>query len=214
MTTLAFVTTIQYLSPRQRAVLLLRDALGFSASETAAALETTVDAVNSVLKRARLALDGARRGRPASDSGARLTGDEETLVGRYVDAWEVADVDRLVSLLREDARMTMPPTPSWYDGREAIGAFLSRFFAGLGRGSRLLATRANRQPALAVYIRDGEHHRPLALQVLTIERNRIAAITGFTDPALFPFFALPEPHDFALTSQASIARRRQSAAPR
>ena len=99
--------------------------------------------------------------------------------------------------------MTMPPTPSWYDGREAVGAFLSRFFAGLGRGSRLLVTRANGQPALAVYARDGEQYTLLALQVLTIRGGGIEAITGFTEPALFPFFALPERHDLRPPSSTS-----------
>ena len=185
-TRLAFVTTIQTLSPRQRAVLILRDALGFSAIETAAALETTTDAVNSSLKRARLALGHAR------EAEAPLSADEEKLAARDVDAWEAADVDGLLALLREDARMTMPPTPSWYDGREAIGVFLSGFFAGHGRGSRLLVTRANGQPAVAVYVRDGEHHSVLALQVLTVEGDRVAALTGFTDPALLRAFDLPE----------------------
>jgi RNA polymerase sigma-70 factor (TIGR02960 family) len=186
---LAFIATIQSLSPRQRAVLILRDALGFSASETATTLETTVDAVNAALRRARRALEGQNVCRPA-------TPDEEALVAGYVDAWEAGDVDGLVALLREDARMTMPPTPSWYDGREAVGAFLARFFAGLGNGSRLAVTGANRQPSLAVYIRQGSHYSPLALQVLTIEGDGIGAIIGFTDTALFSFFALPEQHDF------------------
>jgi RNA polymerase sigma-70 factor (TIGR02960 family) len=202
---LAFIATIQRLSPRQRAVLILRDALGFSASETAAMLETTIDSVNGSLKRARLALEGRYPRRLVSAGDAPLSGDEEALVARYVDAWEAADVDGLVALLREDARMTMPPTPSWYDGREAVGAFLSRFFAGLGRGSRLLITRANGQPAVAVYTRQGERYGLLALQVLTITGAQIEAITGFTDPTLFPFFALAERHDFAPASQASVA---------
>jgi RNA polymerase sigma-70 factor, ECF subfamily len=179
---LAFVATIQYLSPRQRAVLILRDVLGFSADETAATLETTIDSVNSLLKRARLALEGRFERR------ASLTEDEQALTARYVDAWEAADVDGLVALLSEEARMTMPPTPSWYEGRAAVGAFLVRFFAGPGRGSRLLVTSANRQPAVAVYT---AHGGLLAVQVLTIDRGRIEAITGFTDPALFLFFALP-----------------------
>lgn len=199
---LAFIATIQCLSPRQRAVLILRDALGFSASETAATLETTNDAVNSSLKRARLALQ--HRSLHAPEGEAPLRADEEALVARYVDAWEAADVDGLVALLREDARMTMPPTPSWYDGRHAVGTFLSGFFAGLGQGSRLLVTRANGQPALAVYTRAGKHYNLLALQVLTIRCRRIEAITGFTDPTLFPFFALPERHDFTSTSQTSV----------
>jgi RNA polymerase sigma-70 factor (ECF subfamily) len=120
------------------------------------------------------------------------TSEEELLVARYVEAWEAGDVDALVALLREDARMTMPPTPSWYEGREAVAVFLSRFFAELGRGSRLLWTSANGQPAAAVYVRRDGDYRPLALQVLTLRDDRIEAITGFTDSGLFRFFALPE----------------------
>jgi RNA polymerase sigma-70 factor (ECF subfamily) len=187
-TTLAFVTTIQLLPPRQRAILLLRDALGFTAGETAAILETTHDAVNAGLRRARLTLGNAAIG-----AAAPPTSDEERLVARYVEAWEAGDVDALVRLLREDARMTMPPTPSWYDGREAIGAFLAAFFDGVGAGSRLLVTRANGQPAAAVYVRLDDEYDPLALQVLTIDAGRIAAITGFTDEALFPLFCLGKP---------------------
>jgi RNA polymerase sigma-70 factor (ECF subfamily) len=188
-TTLAFVATVQRLSPRQRAILILRDALGFSAGETAAILETTQDAVNAGLRRARLAVGAA------SEPAALPTSEENLLVSRYVDAWEGGDVKALVELLSDDGRMTMPPSPSWYLGREAIGAFLAGFFDGMGTGSRLLATRANGQPAVAVYVRRGDRYAPLALQVLTIEDGRIETITGFTDTALFPFFAPSERHD-------------------
>jgi RNA polymerase sigma-70 factor (ECF subfamily) len=178
---LAFLVAVQRLSPGQRAALILRDVLGFSARETADILGTSVASVNSVLHRARAAA-GAGNGRRAP------AGDEAALVARYVEAWEAADVDGLVALLREDARMTMPPTPSWYLGRDAIGAFLADFF---GREQTDLApTRANRQPALAVYTRSG----PLAVKVLTLDGGAIAAITGFTDPSLFPYFRLsPRP---------------------
>jgi RNA polymerase sigma-70 factor (ECF subfamily) len=179
-TALAFLTAIQRLTPRQRAVLILRDALGFSANEAAEMLETTVDSVNGSLKRARVAV-GHTNGRQEA------SGEEEALVARYVAAWEAADVDALVGLLSEDARMTMPPTPSWYDGREAIGAFLREFFGGLGRGSRIRVTRANGQPACAVYVEGGL----LAVQVLTVDGSRIASITGFTEPRLLAQFRLP-----------------------
>lgn len=188
---LIFIAAIQCLSPRQRAVLILRDALGFSARETAAMLESSLASVNSALHRARAALadhDGLR----VRDGEPALADDEATLVVRYARAWEAADVDALVALLREDARMTMPPTPSWYSGRDAIATFLAQFFAGeIGADTRLVATGANRQPALAVYTRrPGGVYRALAVKVLTIERQTITAITGFTDPTLFPFFAL------------------------
>ena len=182
---LAFVTAIQRLSPTQRAVLILRDVLGFSARETAGILETSLASVNSALHRARVAVDGNGRHAP--------TGDEAALVARYVEAWEAADVDGLVALLREDARMTMPPTPSWYLGRDAIGIFLSSFFASeAGADTYLVPRGANRQPALAVFTRTdaASAYRPLAVKVLTVDGPAIAAITGFTDPTLFPFFGL------------------------
>jgi RNA polymerase sigma-70 factor (ECF subfamily) len=173
---LAFIAAIQSLTPRQRAVVILRDALGFSAQETAEMLETTLGSVNSALHRARAVVGDART--PAADEAA--------LVAGYVRAWEAADVDALVALMREDARMTMPPTPSWYLGREAIGRFLAGFFTREA-DTRLVPTRANRQPALAVFA-GGE---PLAIKVLTIEGGSIAAVTGFADPRLFGRFPLP-----------------------
>ena len=193
---LAFIAAIQCLSPRQRAVLIMRDALGFSARETAAMLEMSFAAVNSALQRAHAAVAGqsVQRARDVSD-GARLAEEEASLVERYVRAWEAADVDGLVALLREDARMTMPPTPSWYLGRDAIGVFLSSFFASeVGADTYLVPTGANRQPALAVFTRPDEAspYRPLAVKVLTVDGPAIAAITGFTDPTLFPFFGLAE----------------------
>jgi RNA polymerase sigma-70 factor (ECF subfamily) len=177
---LAFIAAVQRLSPRQRAVVLLRDALGFSAQETADALGLSLGAVNSALHRARVVLHDRRDGERQA-----IVGDDAVLVERYVRAWEAADVDAIVALLREDARMTMPPTPSWYLGREAIARFLVGFFAGeLGSDSRLVRSRANRQPALVVLARS----EALAVKVLTIRAGRIAAITGFTDPRLFPYF--------------------------
>ncbi|HEV2712906.1 MAG TPA: sigma-70 family RNA polymerase sigma factor [Gaiellaceae bacterium] len=186
-TSLAFIAAMQLLTPRQRAVLILRDVLGFSARETATTLDTTIDAVNASLRRARHVLDGG-----ALEPRRRPTPEEEAVVARYVEAWDAGDVDGLVALLHEDARMTMPPTPSWYDGRDSVGVFLSGFFAGLGRSSRVLQTRANGQPAAAVYVRREHHYSPLALQVLTLRGDAIEAITGFTDSRLFSFFGLPE----------------------
>ena len=181
---LAFVAAVQRLSPGQRATLILRDVLGFSARETADILGTSVSSVNSALHRARAGDENGRR---------EPLGDEAALVARYVEAWEAADVEALVSLLREDARMTMPPTPSWYLGRDAIGTFFASFFASeAGTDTYLSPTRANRQPALAVYTRGAatEPYRPLAVKVLTLDGDAIAAITGFTDPRLFGYFGL------------------------
>jgi RNA polymerase sigma-70 factor (ECF subfamily) len=190
---LTFITAIQSLSPRQRAVLILRDVLGFSARETAEMLEMSFAAVNSALQRAHATLAGQSVQRVHDGvEVTTLAENEASLVERYVRAWEAADLDGLIALLREDARMTMPPTPSWYMGRDAIAAFLATFFdSELGRRSRLVPTRANRQPALAVYSRDSGGYKPLALMVLTIEAGEIAAITGFTEPTLFPIFRLP-----------------------
>lgn len=197
---LAFVAAMQYLSPLQRAVLILRDVLDFSARETAAILEASVASVNSALQRARATLE--RRlppeARSKEDAGP-LASNEASLLARFVRAWDEADVDALVALLREDAILTMPPTPSWYAGRKAIAAFFSTVFAGeLGGRLRLAPTRANGQPAFAVYRRDaqGEVHRAFALKVLTLRGGEITAITGFGDPALFRLFGLPAARTF------------------
>jgi RNA polymerase sigma-70 factor (ECF subfamily) len=187
---LAFISALQFLSARERAVLILRDALGFSARETAAVLEGSLASVNSALARARASL--ARHAGPSEAAAAAP--DEAAVVARYVEAWQAADVEGLVELLRDDARMTMPPTPSWYHGRRAVGAFLATFLVSeLGRGSRVLPTRANGQPALAVYARAGDDGlcHPIGITVLRVDaRRKISAIYGFTDPALFPLFGL------------------------
>lgn len=194
---LAFLAAIQHLPPRQRAVLVLRDALDWSARDTAALLDGTVASVNSALQRARRTL---RKHLPArrSEWGAFAARDaaEQALLERYVDAWHRADVAGLVELLREDVRMTMPPTPSWYDGRDAVLGFVSRhvFAARPRRLERLVPTRANRQPAFGIYARsEGDpEYRPLALKVLRIEDGVVAEISGFVTPELFASFGLPD----------------------
>ncbi len=204
---LTFISALQFLSARERAALILRDGLGFSARETAAVLETTVAAANSALGRARATL--SRRSGPAD--GAALAADEAATVARYVAAWEAADVDALVALLREDARLTMPPTPSWYLGRAAVGTFFATFLASeLGRGSRLLATRANGQPALAVYGAGERLYQPLGLKVLTLDTaGKIAAINGFTDAPLLALCGLaPRPRPDAVAAPDLIRGRR------
>ena len=188
---LAFVAAIQYLPARQRAILLLRDVLGYSAAETADLLDTTPTAVHSVLLRARATLHTRL---PASDRH-RPTGDAADLVDRYVRAWHTADIPALVALLRTDAQLAMPPTPSWYAGCDAIAAYLRQLFAGpLGRHLRLVPAAANRQPALAVYApaATGSELVPFAVKVLTVDGNRISAITGFVTPHLFPVLGLPD----------------------
>lgn len=192
---LAFLAAIQHLSPRQRAVLIVRDALGWSASETASLLETSVASVNSALQRARGTLrERLPERRLDWAASADPSEEERSLLRRYMDAWERADVVALAGLLREDARLTMPPTPSWYDGREAIATFFAhRVFGPSSPGHlRLVPTRANRQPALAVYLRRaGElHHGAFALMVLRVEGTAVAEINGFVLPELFPAFGL------------------------
>jgi RNA polymerase sigma-70 factor, ECF subfamily len=181
---LAFIAAIQHLPPRQRAVLLLRDVMGYTAAETASLLDTSAAAVNSALQRARSLLGEAL---PDTDRH-RPSGDAPALVRRYVAAWVAADVDALVALMRADARMAMPPTPSWYQGRDNIGIYLRQLFATpLGRDLKLKPTAANRQPGLAVSTSDG---RPFAVKVFTVDGDAISAIIGFVSPAVFNRFHL------------------------
>ena len=177
---LAFVAAVQQLPPRQRAVLLLRDVLGWSAAEAAELLETSIPSVTSALQRARA---GVASVPPLERVSAAA---EQETVARYVAAWDACDVAGLAALLKEDVEMTMPPTPSWYRGREAVAAFFGAHFARFPAGRlRLAPTRANGTVALAVY--DGD--TPFALKVLEVDRRGIRAIDGFTDPTLFALFA-------------------------
>lgn len=194
---LAFVAGLQRLPPRQRAVLVLRDVLGFRAGEVAEALGVTEASVTSALHRARTALDAdlpaRREDAPLPDSPA-----ERELLNRFTEAFEGGDVDGVVALLTDDARLTMPPEPLEYEGPAAIAGFLSTVPAG-GRLDmiRLVPTRANGQPAFGCYVRDP--HTPIGhaygLMVLTLRGDRVAAITGFSDTAVFPHFGLPRVTD-------------------
>ena len=191
---LAFVAGLQRLPPSQRAILVLRDVLGYRAAEVAEMLDVSTASVNSGLQRARSALE--TRLQPAAHERAPLprSAAERELVGRFADAFESGDVDAVVGLLTDDAWLTMPPVPLEYQGRERIGRFLSSVPAGgdLAR-FRLVATRANGQPAFGFYQRDD--HCPIAhaagILVLTLEGERIAALTAFHDTAVFPLFGLP-----------------------
>jgi RNA polymerase sigma-70 factor (TIGR02960 family) len=192
---LAFLAAVQLLPPRQRAVLLLRDVLGFAATEVADLLDTTAASVNSALQRARETLDKRREDGRLELGKTRPPDDVElSLVRRYVDSWRAVDVEGLVALLRQDVVMTMPPFPLLFRGRQEIGDFFSTVPAG-GRLDQipLLPTRANRQPALAGYVLDADAgvYRAYGIQVLTLDRGAIAEITGFGDPSLFPLFGLP-----------------------
>jgi RNA polymerase sigma-70 factor (ECF subfamily) len=192
---LAFVAALQHLPARQRAVLILRDVLGFSARETAEALETTAVSVDSALQRAHKTVDERLPSRTQQQT-LRLLGDDELsrLVERYVAAWERNDVDAVVSMLAEDARMTMPPLPSWYGGRDEIAAFLRGYALAGKKRWQLIPTSANGQPALAGYLWDEQAGAfvPYCLYVLTLRENRIEEITAFLTPATFQRFGLPE----------------------
>ncbi|MFI5610259.1 RNA polymerase subunit sigma-70 [Amycolatopsis sp. NPDC051903] len=194
-TELAFLAAIQHLPPRQRAVLILRDVVEWPAADTAAALGSTVASVNSALQRARETL---RRRWVRNDADrraiARLSEVEQVLLARMVDAWERTDVDEVAALLGARARLVMPPTTSWYDGRDAITEFLAAhaFTPGMTGRVRATATAANRQPALGIYLRDGNaRFRPFALLVLTVERELITEMALFHLPRLFPLCGLP-----------------------
>jgi RNA polymerase sigma-70 factor (TIGR02960 family) len=187
---LAFVSALQRLPPRQRAVLVLRDVLGFRASEVARMLEVSEGSVTSALHRARSALP------PQDRDTAPLPGsaEERALVARFTTAFEGGDIDGVVALLTEDAWLTMPPLPLEYQGPKAIAGFLSLVPAG-GRLDqfRLIPTRANGQPAFGCYERDprtGIAHA-YGLMVLTLSGDRVTAITGFADTSVFAPFGLP-----------------------
>jgi RNA polymerase sigma-70 factor, ECF subfamily len=183
---LAFLVAIQQLPPRQRAVLILRDVLDWSASETASLLGSTVASVNSALQRARAGLAGV----PAE---TEPTESEHSLLAELMDAWERTDVAAIAELLRDDARMTMPPTPSWYLGRDAITAFFAGHVFGATSPGRsgLVATAANRQPAFGMYLERDGAFTPFAIGVIRGAHGRIGELTLFVAPELFPAFALP-----------------------
>jgi len=192
---LAFTAALQHLPPRQRAVLVLRDVLGFSAREAAEALETTPVAVDSALQRAHKTVDERL---PAQSQQATLRSLGDTalrdVVDRYVAAWERNDVDAVVAMLAEDARMTMPPLPSWYGGREAIATFLRGWPLSDVKRWRLVPTSANAQPAFGGYIweEETEIFTPHEVCVLTLRGAEIEEVTAFLTPAAFRQFGLPD----------------------
>jgi RNA polymerase sigma-70 factor (TIGR02960 family) len=186
---LAFVTALQVLPPRQLAVLILRDVLGFHANEVADMLDTTVESVNGALKRARAGLERSadeREPAPAADSTS-----EQALVAEFVRAYESGDVDALVALLTTDIFVSMPPIPLEYRGLDTV----SRLFAGIfgsGRRVDLVPTRANGQPAFGAYLRVGTGIRHgSGLFVLTLTGDQICAFTRF-DSSVLPWFGLPQ----------------------
>jgi RNA polymerase sigma-70 factor, ECF subfamily len=180
---LAFIVALQHLPATQRAALLLRDVLGFSAREAAEVLDTTVPSVNGALRRARKAAAESLPGR-SQQATLRALGDDgvREVVERYIDAWERGDVDAILAMLAEDATFSMPPLPTWYRGREAIAAFLTRF--ALRDRWRLLPARANGQLAFGCYAWDSEQrsYTALSLDVLTLDGTRATEVTSFVTP--------------------------------
>jgi len=190
---LAFIVALQHLPPRQRAALVLGDVLGFRTAEVADILDTGEASVKGALQRARATLrarlpaaDRERAPRPNSAT-------ERQLVGRFADAVQSGDVDEIVSLLTDDALLTMPPQPLEYQGHEAIAAFLRHREELRGTPLRLVPTRANAQPAFGCYLPDAQAAiaRPRGLFVLTLEGDAVAAITWFADTGVFRHFGLP-----------------------
>ena len=191
---LAFIAALQRLPPRQRAVLLLRDVLGFHAAEVADMLGGSEDSVKSALKRARSTIEQLR-GAPGRQRAPLPDSDgERELVRRFADAWVADDIDAVVALLADDAWMSMPPSPLEYQGHQAIATFLLETANWRGeRRYKLIPTRANTQPAFGCY-RDDEHTaiaHAVGMLVLTLDGDRIAAITNFIDSSVLPRFGLP-----------------------
>ena len=189
---LAFIAALQHLPATQRAVLVLREVLGFSAREVSESLDTTVASVNSALQRARKAVD-ERLPEQSQQATLQTLGDDRIreLVQRYVDAWAAGDVETLRALLAEDAVFSMPPWASWWHGRETIAAF-AKAAVEFCAEARAVPVRANAQPAVAYYSLDGEtgRYRAAALDVLTFEGPLIKEITAFVSPEIFPRFGL------------------------
>jgi RNA polymerase sigma-70 factor, ECF subfamily len=199
---LAFLAALQWLPPKQRAVLILREVMGWPAAEAAEILDLTVASVNSALQRARETLEsrGVSRGDAHPAASVSVSEDKPELLkllGRYIRAWEEGDVGALVSLLREDAALAMPPLHTWFRGRDAIRAFIAgALLSGDGARGRykLAVAEANGAPAVAVYERDpaaGGAYTPRGVQVLRFEDGAVAEITSFLDPTLPERFGFP-----------------------
>jgi RNA polymerase sigma-70 factor (ECF subfamily) len=186
---LAFITALQLLSPKQRAALILVDVLGWSPQETASLLETTVISVNSLLQRARKTVE-SRRG---NDTPTQASSPENAAVlRRYIAMWESGDLDAFAALLAEDARLSMPPQPEWFAGREAVRRFLAAMLVA-PREFRFLPLGANGGPALAVYSRpkaSNAAYQAAGITSFSIRGGRVVEMTRFTSTKLFPLFGL------------------------
>jgi RNA polymerase sigma-70 factor, ECF subfamily len=191
---LVFLAALQHLPPRQRAILILRDVLDWSAREVAEYLELSLASVNSAHQRARATMRAVQPSRLADASSATVPTDEEReALQTFMDAWEAADADRMTALLRDDARWAMPPAPLWFQGRAAIERLYQLFPIDFqGRSYRTVPTAANRQPAAAAYLREANTstYTLSALHVLRIEGGQIAEVTTF-GPELCRAFGLP-----------------------
>jgi RNA polymerase sigma-70 factor (ECF subfamily) len=188
---LAFVAALQHLSPRQRAVLLLRDVLQWKAAEVAEAIGTTTTAVNSLLQRARTHLEAVQ---PSSSDRLRPpeSAEAQDLLDRYIAAFEAYDIDRLVELFTAEAIWEMPPYTGWYRGpRDIITLIHQQCPAEHPGDMRLLPLIANGQPGAAMYLRAGDVHLPFQLHVLDISNDRVSRVVAFLDATLFPKFGLP-----------------------
>jgi RNA polymerase sigma-70 factor, ECF subfamily len=208
---LAFIAALQLLAPNQRAVLVLREVLGFSAKEVADSLDTTVASVNSALQRARKTIE-ERLPEQSQQETLRTLGDDELreIVERYVDAWERNDVETVVELLAEDATFAMPPLASWFGGHESIRTFLEGWpMSGTWRW-RPIPTRANGQPAIAYYIWDEDEraYMPFALNVLTFRGDKISDVVAFVARAT----AIPSGESYARWPDEAIDPARLYAA--
>jgi len=195
---LAIAAAFQHLPARQRAVLILRDVLGFSARETAEALETTPVSVDSALQRAHKAVEERVPGQ-TQQATLRALGDANLreIVERFADAWERNDVDAVVAMLASDAAMTMPPLPTWYRGRDAVGAFLADWPLRSDRRRHVVPVSANGQLAFGDYSWDPARNAFAAhsIMVLMLQGDRIAELTAFLGPELLASFGLPDEID-------------------
>lgn len=194
---IAFLAAIHVLPPRQRAVLILRDVLDWSANDTADALSTSVAAANSALQRARTTMK-ALHATTSNGAATAPTAEERVVLAQFIEAWERSDIAAIAALLREDARWSMPPAPLWHGSREVIVAAMrvalgpaSR--AQLGQMRQVALDGANRQPACAIYLRSrgDEQYHAFGINVLRIEDGKIAEVTAFLDARLFPAFGIP-----------------------
>ena len=188
---LAFVTALQFLPPKQRAALILVDVLGWRPQETAELLDTTVVSVNSLLQRARNGVE-ARRGDGAAPEAP--SSEDEALLRRYITTWEAGDLDAFTALLADDVRLTMPPQPEWFAGRDAVHRFLASILPAEAREFRCVTLAANGGLAVAIYARPmtrDVEYEAAAINLIAVRGGLIAEMTRFASPKLFPLFGLP-----------------------